>query len=99
MIVIEEATAPDPLGVFQRAVSTSTGPQQTTPATPKQWRLQQMRRGSMLELSGCVDDDSGHSQNSAQATHVRRFYFVFVFLCSLLYSSNSARSTLLRFMV
>lgn len=97
VLVIEEGEGPDPLGVFQRSASTSSGPQPVAPATPKQWRLQQMRRGSMLELSGCVvDDDSGHSQNSAQATHVRRFYFVFLFSLSYLFLQNGARTALCR---
>lgn len=45
---------PDPLGVMQKTMSTNTiPPLPQPPQTPGQRR--QNRRGSMLELSGCVD--------------------------------------------
>lgn len=67
VILIEEGVT-DPLGVLQRQV---TIPPPQTPQTPNQRR--QIRRGSMLEITGCVDDTSN---SNTQTTHVRRFYFV-----------------------
>lgn len=51
VLLIEEDT--DPLGVLQKVGTTPILPQ--PPQTPGQ--RSQARRGSMLELSGCVDTD------------------------------------------
>lgn len=57
VLLFEEGTTADPLGVLQK--SSAGGQQQdggskTPQTTPAQRR--QARRGSMLELSGCVDE-------------------------------------------
>ncbi|KAF2899863.1 hypothetical protein ILUMI_06325 [Ignelater luminosus] len=61
VILIEEGVT-DPLGVLQRQV---TIPPTQTPQTPNQRR--QIRRGSMLEITGCVDDTSN---SNTQTTHI-----------------------------
>lgn len=60
VLLIEETTA-DPLGALQKAAGAqqSQASATTAPQTPGQRR--QARRGSMLELSGCVDDTSNTS--------------------------------------
>lgn len=59
VLLIEEEDASDPLGVLQKPGSIPPPPQ--TPQTPGQRR--QARRGSMLELSGCVVDDDDHDDD------------------------------------
>ncbi|KAI4469869.1 hypothetical protein MML48_1g14209 [Holotrichia oblita] len=60
ILLIEEGTT-DPLGVLQKPGGAQSQTPTTTaaPQTPSQRR--QARRGSMLELSGCVDDTSNTS--------------------------------------
>lgn len=64
VILIEEETA-DPLGVLQKAGGQMLPPPSApqTPQTPGQRR--QARRGSMLELSGCVVDDDDDTSNTS----------------------------------
>lgn len=61
VLLIEEEVI-DPLGVLQKPGGLPPPPQ--TPQTPGQRR--QARRGSMLELSGCVvDDDDDRTSNTS----------------------------------
>lgn len=70
VLLIEDGVS-DPLGVLQKPGTTSQPP--ATPQTPGQRR--QARRGSMLELSGCVVDQSNVSCDEKGV----RFYFLLLF--------------------
>ncbi|KAK9753378.1 hypothetical protein QE152_g3433 [Popillia japonica] len=60
VLLIEEGTT-DPLGVLQKPGGAQSQPPTTTVAPPTPSQRRQARRGSMLELSGCVDDTSNTS--------------------------------------
>ncbi|KAF5273248.1 hypothetical protein FQA39_LY07579 [Lamprigera yunnana] len=63
VILIEEDVS-DPLGVLPRQSTAPTSTQLPTTPNPRK----QVRRGSMLEITGCVDDTS---YNNTQTTHVK----------------------------
>lgn len=91
VILIEDGDT-DPLGVLQKQASTVSAPAAPCgghssfatiptlpqpPQTPGQRR--QARRGSMLELSGCVDDIHIHMWTKLHTGQRKEFYFLFLF--------------------